>query len=771
MSAKWKKTAGAVLSAALLLTGCTGNGGYYEEKYDDPLADRDVGGYDVLTLLEEEERLTLENENVRIILDAETGTIVELVNKESKLYLTREGDADPVRINRIKDGREVSDIDYKTFAYSVEEDSAARKALRLSWTFSDVTVSATVSLCEGADEVVFRLSVRGNSLTLQDGIPTGGLYNVEYPIINRIDSLYDKQTDYFLSPFTTGYLFRNPVDNFNGSFPGITKSYGLYPSGWEYPMQFQSYFSEGIGGFQFMTRDGGDTIKSFTFTGQDGRLRASVYHYVDDLAKSDFEFDYDISVSNLTQGLWYESAEKYRDWATEQSWATEKGALSERTDVDKSFFEEVAMTNFCFPYTGSYGTEKQKELYELTKSSLGGGKILNVAFGDKGAYGDNLLPLARENGDYFLFFEFPDFHSVSSANANPTEWETAVRTYLSDTSSVFYNVNGTVYFYECASCEEYTDRFLETERSYYEKYAVDGYYHDVGVAAVHPKQCFDTTHPHGTRVNVIGDYVEQMKEISDLAHSNGGYYGQELIFEQMLPYIDFYQARANAEQLGWMESDRVRTLIEEGSCRKVSLFDYVYGAYGAKRLDGFLTADPIMGGGYYYVAAYTVLNGGIPEYNYEFFEAADLLAPEDYDYSRVEYLGELFRVKNTFGKDYLLYGQAVKPPKTGAGTTVYDYVQTRFGGKDRVEGTAEFDDAVVTAYRYGDKIGVFIANVTSEPLSLKFILNALRDYGMENGTVTLIDGKGTSRLSEIRNGKAAVDLSISAYEVVLLEIG
>ena len=177
-----------------------------------------------------------------------------------------------------------------------------------------------------------------------------------------------------------------------------------------------------------------------------------------------------------------------------------------------------------------------------------------------------------------------------------------------------------------------------------------------------------------------------------------------------------------------------------------------------------------MGGGYYYVAAYTVLNGGIPEYNYEFFQASDLLVPEDYDYSRVEYLGELYRVKSTFGKNYLIYGQAVKPPKTGAGTTVYDYVQTRFGGSERVEGAAEFDDAVVTAYRYGDTIGIFIGNVTQEPLSLKFIVNALRDYGIESGKVFLADEKGESLLCEIKNGKASIDLTVPAYGVVLLEI-
>ena len=763
MSAKWKKTAGAVLSAALLLTGCTGNGGYYEEKYDDPLADRDVGGYDVLTLLEEEERLTLENENVRIILDAETGTIVELVNKESKLYLTREGDADPVRINRIKDGREVSDIDYKTFAYSVEEDSAARKALRLSWTFSDVTVSATVSLCEGADEVVFRLSVRGNSLTLQDGIPTGSLYNVEYPIINRIDSLYDKKTDYFLSPFTTGYLFRNPVDNFNGSFPGITKSYGLYPSGWEYPMQFQSYFSEGIGGFQFMTRDGGDTIKSFTFTGQDGRLRASVYHYVDDLAKSDFEFDYDISVSNLTQGLWYESAEKYRDWATEQSWATEKGKLSERTDIDRTFYEEVVACNFNFPYHLVYGEAEQRELYEKMRENAGG-KLFNVFFADD----DRVIDLSKEYGDYFMRFEFPDFHSVTTAEQNPAEWKTAIRN--ADGGYAAYWLNGTQQFYECASCEDYLSRFAEKEQGWYDRYGVSGYYHDVGIAAVHPKQCYDSSHPHGTRVNIVEECLAQMALTKEIGQRNGAnIYGQELIFEQMLPYLDFYQARGNAEELGFMENDRIRPLIEGDVCEKVCLFDYVYGAYGAKRLDGYLYADELLGESYYHIAAYTALNGGIPEYNYEFVQNGEYLQPQEHSAEMMSFLGVLAKVKQTYGKQYLVYGEMVKPPETGAGEIEYDYIQQRFSdGTDG--GVAVFGKTVTSAFRYGEKIGIFICNPTKEAQSLKFVVNALRDYGIADGDVTLSDGEGTKAFSSVRDGKLRVALDLEPREVVMLEV-
>ncbi len=770
------KLSALTLTAAVSLagSGCAteDDGGYYEEKYTNPLADRDVGGIDALYLEESADKIILENENIRIVLARKNGAVSELVNKESKVYLTKTGDAVPVRINRIRSGYEVSDTNYISFEYAVAENSQSRKAVRMKWTYGDgVAVNATVGLSEGANEIVFRLAVENNVLQTKDGVPSACVYNVEYPIINNIDTLYKKETDYFLSPFTTGYLFHNPIENFNGDFPGITKNYGLYPSGWEYPMQFQSYFSEGIGGFQFLTRDGGDTIKSFTFTGQNGKIRSSIYHYLDDVGKKHYSFDYDVSIGNLTKGVWYESAEKYKAWALTQDWATKKGKLSERADVDKTFYEDIAMCNFCFPYTGEYTEAKQKALYETTKGSLKGGRILNVAFGNPDYYTDKLLNLSRENKDYFVFFEFPDFHSVASANANPAEWQTAVRTFAADTSSTIYNVNGVLYFYECASSRDYLDRFLEKEQSYFEKYGVSGYYHDVGVAAVHPKQCFNTAHAHGTRVNVVSDYVEQMRLTRDLAQkNNGGIYGQELIFEQMLPYIDFYQARANAEELGWMESDRVRSLLEQEECEKVSLFDYVYGAYGAKRLDGFLTADPVVGDGYYYVAAYTVLNGGIPEYNYEFFTKKDYLEPGDYEAGRMEYLGDLYEMRKTFGNGYLVYGDMVKPPKTGTESMLYEYALTRFEGTKKKEGYARFDDVISAAYRKDGKIGIFLANVTDNRVPLKFIVDALRDYGIEKGTVTLTTMDGKKELSRVEKGKAKIDLTLAEREVVLLEI-
>lgn len=756
-----------VVITVVTLTSCAPNDdGYYRQKWDNPLKDEDVGGSDRLCLAQTESELTLENAHIRVIFSKKNGAIKELVNKDAKVYLTKEGDAPPLRINLIKNGTETTLSQYTDFAY--ETTDGETKEILFSWTIADILIKATVSLTEDATELIFRLDYEGNRLELaQDGTPIAGLYNVEYPIINNIGRLYSAERDHLLTPFVTGYIIDDPVGNFNDSFAGIGKSLGMYPSGWEYPMQFQSYYSDGIGGFMFSTRDGGDGIKSFTFTGSDEKLRTSIYHYLDDISVETGGFDYDIVIGNLTEGSWYESADMYRQWAKNQSWCTEKGQLSERDDLNWTLLYDTAMCNFDFPFTATYGREEQEALYLLQKENLQGGSILNVGFSGKT---DRLNEIAKENDDLYVFFEFPSFHRVSDAMQEPTQWETMIKSFRSNDESVYYTVGTTRYFYDCAACSEYRQRFLQLEQSYLDDYGVNGFYHDVGVAAVHPKQCFDTTHEHGTRVNVITDYLEQMKELSDLAHSVGGIYGQELIFEQMLPYVDFYQARANAELLGWMENDRLRDLIDQGVCHKVSLFDYVYSAYGAMRLDGFLSADPALGKGYYYVAAYTFVNGGIVEYNYEFYNADTYLTSAEMDTERLAYLGKLYEAKKTFARDYLVYGEMVKTPVLGNGKTTYLYLQDRFGGDQAIEGKATFDDVVACAYRLDNTIGLLMANTTEKTVTLKFAIDAQADWNIDNGTIYLVTTDGETQIGTITSGEAKIDVVLQPYQVALIRI-
>lgn len=737
---------------------------YFEEVYDNPLKDRDMGGSDVLTLSQQGDDVTLENENIRLVLDYQTGGIKQIANKQANVYLVDGQASTPFTLCHVSGTAESAY--YSDCTVTLDDSNANSKSIAITWQVTDVIrVYATVTLDKGDDQLQFRVNV--------DNDTERPIWYVQYPVVEGIGTLYEKERDYLAHPIATGFLFNNPLDNFNsGSFEGITRSEGLYPSGWECPMQFFAYYSQGIGGFMFRTDDGGNGIKSFSFMGKDDALKAGIYHYADDLADAKIQFNYTTYIGNLNQGHWYEAADLYRDWASEQSW-TSMGTLAERTDINLTFYEDTVLCNFNFPYDTIYGTENQTALYDKIKAAADG-TMLNIFFN-----ADNFLTQSQKNKDLHAQFEFPSFHSVKSAEETPSEWLTAIKNRLGNL--YYYNVEDAIQFYECPSCDAYLEAFWERENHQLVYNKVSGFYHDVGVAAVHPRQCFDTEHPHGTRVNILQEFLDQMEATRLLgSEKTQGIYGQELVFEQMLPYTDFYQARANAAQVGFMEIDRFRELVINGSCTNINMFDYVYGSYGAVRLDGFLNADELIGESYYHIAAYTVLMGGIPEFNYEFVVNGNYLTVEEHADDMLAYIGYLGNIRQGYGKDYLVYGQMVKPPLASDETIEYDYIQQRVAGGvagpglvtggDADGGPITWSKVITSAYRWEDTIGVFVGNPTNKSQQLNFIIHAQQDYGISEGTVELIDENGNTVLCSIENGIAKVSLDLDARQVVLLKL-
>ena len=737
---------------------------YFDEVYDNPLKDRDMGGNDTLTLSQDGDAITLENENIRLILDAETGGIRQIANKQAKVYLVDGNAGTPFTICHVSGETESSY--YSSCDITLQDSSASSKSIAITWKVTDkVNVHATITLDQGDNQLQFQVNV--------DNDTERPVWYVQYPVIEGIGTLYEKERDYLAHPIATGFLFQNPVDNFNGDgFAGISRSNGMYPSGWESPMQFYAYYSQGIGGFMFRTDDGGDGIKSFSVIGKSNALKASIYHFADDTADQNIQFDYTTYIGNLNEGNWYEAADLYRDWASEQSW-TSKGELYERSDINLTFYEDTVLCNFNFPYDTIYGIENQTALYDKIKAAADG-TLLNIFINP-----DNVLTQSQKNNDLHLKFEFPSFHSVKSAEETPNEWLTAIKNRLGNLH--FYNVEGAIQFYECPSCESYLEAFWERENKLLVYNKVSGFYHDVGIGAVHPRQCFDSTHSHGTRVNILQEFLDQMAAARELAsETNQAIYGQELVFEQMLPYMDFYQARANAAQIGFMEIDRFRDLVENGSCTNINMFDYVYGSYGAVRLDGFLNADELIGDSYYHIAAKTVLMGGIPEYNYEFVVNNAFLTVEEHSQTMLDYIGYLGNIRQGYGKEYLVYGQMVKPPVATDQTIEYDYIQQRVagggdgpglvtGGSAR-GGVIVWDTIITSAYRRQDTIGIFVGNPTAKAQELNFIIHAGDDYGIQQGTVELVDESGTVMLCRIENGIAKISLELAPRQVLMLKL-
>lgn len=703
-----------------------------------------------LRLVEQDDTLVLENEKIRLVLNKSTGGIQELLNKEEKLYLTRDSaDALPVRL--VTATQTISD--WSGFRYQILTNSDEEKKLLLHWDFPQGrAVESLVTLEAGSDTLRFHPSLKGNQQ--EDTVVA-----VEYPIIEKITSLGEPEKDRFLSPFVTGYLFHDPVTNFNRDFYGITREMGEYPSGWGYPMQFSAYYSENGGGFYWQTDDGGNTVKSFTMTGDDGNLRLSVYHYLDDIATGDTEFSYDVCFANLTQGTWYEAANRYRQWASQQSWATQTGKLSQRTDVDKTLYEDTTLALFGLRVAEDWAD--YTDIYDVLKSTIDG-NFLNVAI----YRNDRYLDKQKEYGDSLHCFEFSSLRLTDTAEDYCDYYSTAMSNARGEKETF------TIHYYECAAEPAWREYALSRERGFIVNYDVDGFYYDVDIAADHPKLCYDTTHTHGTRVNVIDDFIDQIQEARFLA-SDGKIYsvGTEMIFEQLLPYVNYYQARSAGGVMSWMENDRIRALMENGSAQLVPLFDYVYHEYGIVRIDGYLTAEESLGEGFYHSAAYTALNGGICELNYEYYPMEDLPATESMDLERLDFLNALGKLRTGEGKNFLVYGKMLPAPETGCQTTVYPFKNLNYTpyscvGKEALEGEVEVKNVVTSAFEYEGEVALFLCNVTQQTEELNFTVYAGRDYGVEEGVLCL----GTEEIAQVKDGTAKVKITLAPHEIAMLTL-
>lgn len=735
----------ALLLSLALLVSFPACGEKVKEPYEN------IGGSKTLSLEQTQDAIILENGLVRLVLNRDTGSIRELANKQSGLYLTKNArESIPVRLVTPSS----TTTNYESFSYTLQ-DGSGEKQVQLSWDFGERgQVQAVASLAEDSQRIIFRIKLLGTKLSAP-------VVAVEYPIMEGITTLKDKASDRFLSPFVTGYLFSNPVDNFNDEFYGISRAMGEYPSGWGYPMQFSAYYSQDQGGFYWQTTDDGDTVKSFTLTGDDGKLRLGIYHYLNELSDGDKDFDYDIVFENMIQGNWYEAANRYRDWAQQQSWATRTGLLKDRTDVDKTLYEDTTLTIFGYRVTDNW--EDYADIYDLLKGTVDG-KFLNIAIYKNNTYMDKIA----QYEDLLNIFEFSSLRLMSTAEDHCDYYSTAMLS-ASGEKETF-----TIHYYECAAEPVWRQYALSREQGFITNYGVDGFYYDVDIAADHPKLCYDLTHTHGTRVNVLQDFYDQILEARALSETQIPYTtGTEMITEQLLPYVNYYQARANGGLLGWMEHDRVRVLIENGSALQLPLFDYVYHENGILRTDGYLSAESSFGDGFYYAAAYTALNGGIPELNYEYYPVPDLPKTEDMNLSYLSFLNALGQARTGYGKDFLVYGKMMPAPQVQIGTTEYEFHTLNYTpytcvGMDTLSGKAELPDAVVTAWQNGEENALFLCNTSREPVTLTFTLEAGRDFGIEEGAVTQYTPDGSVQIASIRKGAAKITVTLAPQQLAML---
>lgn len=356
------------------------------------------------------EPIVLENDFLRLELDADTGGVRSLVNRAAGLELVdaEQPPALPWRVQLADIGDDVFDrrpvlrgkvygkteivfhflkevvggvwtSAFASFAWRTDPEYSNGTAVELVWRREDeIELHGRVELAADSPNAVFRIRVR--NATSQSVIA------VEYPIVDGIQPLGGDGSDNWLAHSVDGgFLFQDPCRLFDD--PGIIRHWkqlriiddtdpvghpdeghahgGLYrvrayPNGFEgSPMQFFAYYKEALGGFYFGAHDPHNTEKLLNVFASDGRrgLTASFVHYAWDWQPGrDLTLDYPTMVGALFDGTWYEAAERYRNWATvtgvgHPEWCRE-GTLRERVSrgtASRWLVEGVGFNTFGIP--------------------------------------------------------------------------------------------------------------------------------------------------------------------------------------------------------------------------------------------------------------------------------------------------------------------------------------------------------------------------------------------------------------------------------------
>ncbi len=262
------------------------------------------------------EVVSIENGLLRIALDPNNGTLVELVDLAAEHDHVGDGQdrGGLWELELAVDGRPVvlSPAQAKQFR---GEMISPGQALRLSWTgfavpgASECRVEATVRLDDGTPMSRWEIAVEK---------PGGlGLRQIRFP---RVFGFTKRENEHLAVPVWTGQQAANPRSLL---CPGDGAGRRL---AWSYPgrlaMQCLAYYSSGGCGFYAACDDPAASRKTFTFWGADRQVHFETVHYPESrAAEADrYALPYRVLLGTF-QGDWIDAAERYRAWGTKQPWA------------------------------------------------------------------------------------------------------------------------------------------------------------------------------------------------------------------------------------------------------------------------------------------------------------------------------------------------------------------------------------------------------------------------------------------------------------------
>lgn len=750
----------------------------------------------------------LSNDEMEVRIDRHTGRIFSIRNRASRLDLiTTAVDSPPWRIEIEGEAQWLDRFSRFSLA---EDPSAQHPSVDLRWELPQGLVfTSRMSLLPGL--------TGGLRITFAVENPTGlAIDKVEYPILTGIGPLVEgggpaEDPDVEPACLThsqgSGFLFRDPFRNFIPE-PGPKQGlrYSPYPEGFNgSTMQFMAYHAAGRGGFYFATRDSGSAMKWFNFYKDHlpAGLTATMMHQAGHVAPGlDFSPGYEIEISCLVVGDWYEAADRYKAWAVQQKW-TRQGELLDRPDRPRWLYEDTGITTFginaaydraawldaihkiarkpVLHILGPNWAQKKQDYYNHIPGGEPGDWL-------PARFSEENLSTIRKNGDFWIPFEFDllcSYDGGSDAPVLESRQVIPLKSYSFDRYSFMFMCPGTAFWRKF---------HVERDTALVRDYQPDGIYYDITVNNV-VMSCRSKNHDHnpGGGQEIVDAYARMYQETKDSMADAAGRrlpIGTESITELSLPYVDFYQARAEASPLSPFEADFWREWIIAGKAEKIPLFTYVYHEYGPVRMDGWAKLAKETGEAFYWVASRVLLWGGLFELNYEFTGLETLeghyddptqhyyqYEPGQYkiDAERAAFVEEVAEARAGWANDYLAYGTMLRPPKLDVPPVTLDYFfyNAGMGMHSRNDsGEITVPGVVCSAWRCRrERAAVFFSNLLTEAQPVTVELDA-RSLGLPEGAayqVYRVDRSGAEPLGSL-DGQSAFTITLPPRRIIAIEV-
>ena len=531
--------------------------------------------------------------------------------------------------------------------------------------------------------------------------------------------------------------------------------------------------------------------------------------------------DYPVILRALDSGEWEEAAERHREWALVQPWASE-GPWRDRPEAERMRWlrEQTAFATFGIAMDQDQ-TPWFQAIHDLT-----GYPVFHVSgfwwpgflgwewYGGQDDWSGSRLNVAnlqtiRANGDHSALFLF-DLHF----NANATNWLSSAAGDPVAPWSPFEmtpDPEGGGWRYVCPATSEWQAFHGWRDTELGRLYDPDAAYYDIS-AGLGRMRCSRTSHghPNGEGRWMVDGYRAMFardRAAVDVAHGSRVPQGMELISDLFLREMDFYQARAWGGPIAMLEGDPLRQQVMAGIAEPVPLFDFVYPEVGPVRLDGNLKLAPELGDIFYLVAGRVVLWGGLPELNYElsalerfpgmtgatYYEtyASSFWVRDDTPYSvdaaKGAFLSDIGAARTSFGTEYLALGQMQRPPRfisvvptLSLPYALYNHFARATDVSTGVETGQEFLDQgrhsapslLASAYTSGrGSIGLFLLDLDAAATSPDVEIDPAR-HGASflNYSLRRVEAS-SSRVLGMRNGRIIENVSLPSRRIVMLELG